>query len=161
MERFEIAGKDLIGGVVVKDLRVIPDERGRLMEILRADDPIFQKVGQVYMTTNYPGVVKAWHYHKKQSDHVVCIRGMIKLVLYDAREDSPTRGKINEFFLGDYNHQLVRVPPNVWHGWKGISECEALVINIPTEAYKYDHPDEFRLPFDTAEIPYDWGIKMG
>nr|MBP7529564.1 dTDP-4-dehydrorhamnose 3,5-epimerase family protein [Syntrophorhabdaceae bacterium] len=92
----------MIDGVAVKTLNVIPDERGRLMEILRNDDDIFTQFGQVYMTTTYPGVVKAWHYHKKQEDFIACIKGMIKLVLYDDREGSPTRGQIDEFYTGDH-----------------------------------------------------------
>ena len=89
----------MIDGVEVKELRVIPDERGSLMEILRKDDEIFQQFGQVYMTTTYPNVVKAWHYHKIQTDNVTVVKGMLKLVLYDPREGSPTKGEINEFFL--------------------------------------------------------------
>jgi dTDP-4-dehydrorhamnose 3,5-epimerase len=131
------------------------------MEILRSDDGVFEKFGQIYMTTNYPDVVKAWHYHKLQSDNVACIKGMIKLVLYDARDSSPTKGCLNEFFLGDYNHKLVQIPAGVMHGWKCISETESLVINIPTELYDYDNPDEHRLPFNTDEIPYNWDIEMG
>jgi len=140
---------------------MIPDERGRLMELLRADDELFIKFGQVYMTTVYPGVVKAWHYHKKQYDNFVAVRGMIKLVLYDAREDSPTRGEINEFFIGDWNPQLVQIPPGVYHGFKCISETEAIVINIPTEVYDYAQPDEYRLDPHKGGIPYDWARKDG
>ncbi|MDW8257648.1 MAG: dTDP-4-dehydrorhamnose 3,5-epimerase family protein [Acidobacteriota bacterium] len=151
----------MIEGVRVKPLRVIPDERGRLMELLRADDEIFIKFGQVYMTTVYPGVVKAWHYHKKQYDNFVAIRGMIKLVLYDAREGSPTQGEINEFFIGDWNPQLVQIPPGVYHGFKCISETEAIVINIPTEVYNYAQPDEYRLDPHKGGIPYDWARKDG
>ena len=151
----------MIEGVRVKPLRMIPDERGRLMELLRADDELFIKFGQVYMTTVYPGVVKAWHYHKKQYDNFVAIRGMIKLVLYDAREDSPTRGEINEFFIGDWNPQLVQIPPGVYHGFKCISETEAIVINIPTEVYNYAQPDEYRLDPHQGGIPYDWARKDG
>ncbi|GBC77238.1 UDP-2-acetamido-2,6-beta-L-arabino-hexul-4-ose reductase [bacterium HR08] len=151
----------MIEGVRVKPLRMIPDERGRLMELLRADDEIFIKFGQVYMTTVYPGVVKAWHYHKKQYDNFVAVRGMIKLVLYDAREDSPTRGEINEFFIGDWNPQLVQIPPGVYHGFKCISETEAIVINIPTEVYNYAQPDEYRLDPHKGGIPYDWARKDG
>ena len=83
----------MIHGVRTKMLRVLPDERGRVMEILRADDDLFLKFGQVYITTTYPQVVKAWHYHKVQTDHISVVQGMIKLVLYDSREDSPTRGE--------------------------------------------------------------------
>ena len=151
----------MIEGVRVKSLRVIPDERGRLMELLRSDDELFIKFGQIYMTTVYPGVTKAWHYHKKQVDNFVAVRGMIKLVLYDAREDSPTRGQINEFFIGDHNHQLVQIPAGVYHGFKCISESEAIVINIPTELYHYGQPDEYRADPHGKEIPYDWRRKDG
>ncbi len=106
-------------------------------------------------------MVKGWHMHKKQWDNVACISGMIKLVIYDGREDSPTFGEINEFFIGVHNPRLVQIPPNVYHGWKCISEEEALVINIPTELYNYKEPDEHRLPPDTPLIPYDWSRKNG
>jgi dTDP-4-dehydrorhamnose 3,5-epimerase len=149
-----------IDGVRTKSLRVIPDERGRLMEILRADDEIFGVFGQLYMTTNYPGVVKAWHLHHRQEDMVCCVKGMIKLVLFDAREGSATKGTVSEFFIGDHNPMLVRVPAGVYHGWKGISTDESVVVNVPTEMYDYDDPDEHRLPWDTAEIPYDWEIEF-
>lgn len=142
-------------------MRVIPDERGRLMEILRCDEEIFTKFGQVYMTTTLPGVVKAWHYHKLQTDYVCCVKGMIKLALYDGRENSATRGELNEFFIGEYNPLLVTVPPGVYHGWKCVSESEAIVINIPTEPYNRKSPDEYRLPPDTREIPYDWILTPG
>ncbi len=90
----------MIEGVEIKQLKVYNDERGRLAELLRADDKIFVKFGQVYMTTAYPGVVKGWHYHKKQYDYFSCVKGMIKLVLYDPRENSKTKGETNEFFIG-------------------------------------------------------------
>ena len=151
---------ELIEGVKIKKLKVIPDERGRLMEILRCDDEIFQKFGQVYMTTNYPGVIKAWHYHKKQTDNVCCLKGMIKMALYDPRE-TKTKGEINEFFIGEYNPMLVSIPQKVYHGWKCISETESIVISIPTEPYNYKEPDEYRLPPDTKEIPYDWILTPG
>src|SRR4030042_2183886 len=146
----------LIDGVVLKKLKVIPDERGRLMEILRSDDPFFEKFGQAYLTSAYPGVVKAWHYHKTQVDHFCVIRGMMKVVLFDNREGSPTRGLINEFFLGDFNPTLIRIPKGVYHGFKCISEHEALVINLPSERYIYDEPDEYRIHPHDNDIPYDW-----
>lgn len=149
----------LIEGVILRNLRVIPDERGRLMEMLRSDDPLFKKFGQAYMTTAYPGVVKAWHYHKKQWDAFVVVKGMMKVVLYDERENSKTKGMINEFFLGEHNPKLLQIPPFVYHGFKCISENEAMVVNIPTELYNYNEPDEFRLPFNDKLIPYDWERK--
>jgi len=151
----------MIDGVKIKKLKVIPDERGRLMEILRGDEEMFQKFGQVYMTTTYPGVIKAWHYHKIQTDNIAVVKGMLKVALYDPREGSPTRGEVDEFFIGEHNPLLIQVPPQVYHGWKCISEQEAIVINCPTEPYNYRNPDEYRLPFDTDQIPYDWTIKMG
>ena len=123
----------LIDGVAVKPLRVIPDERGWLMEILRRDDPFFAQFGQVYLTVVYPGVVKGWHWHKKQNDHFCVVKGMAKIVLYDRREDSPTHGLINEFFLGERNPSLVVIPRGVIHGMKGTGTEPAFLINTETE----------------------------
>jgi dTDP-4-dehydrorhamnose 3,5-epimerase len=151
----------MIKGVKTKKLRVIPDERGWLMEILRADDEIFEKFGQVYLTTAYPGVVKAWHYHKKQTDNFTCIRGMMKVALYDAREESSTYKEINEFFVGEKNPILISVPPGVYHGFKAIGTETAYFLSIPSLPYNYEEPDEYRLPPDTKEIPYDWILTPG
>jgi len=96
--------REPIAGVKVKPLRLVPDERGWLMEILRGDDTaVFTKFGQVYVSATYPGVVKAWHLHRRQVDNFACVAGMVKLVLVDTREDSPTLGAINEFFIGTQN----------------------------------------------------------
>jgi dTDP-4-dehydrorhamnose 3,5-epimerase len=148
----------MIDGVVIKQLKQFADERGWLTEILRSDWEHFKKFGQVYVTAAYPQVVKAWHMHKKQTDNIACIKGMIKLVLYDDREKSKTKGEINEFIIGEKNLILVQIPPEVWHGFKTITEEYALVINIPTELYNYKEPDEYRLPPDTRKIPYDWKL---
>ena len=154
------AGRQPIVGVQTKPLRLIPDERGWLMEILRADDELFQKFGQVYVSGTYPGVVKAWHYHRLQVDHFACVAGMIKLVLVDTREDSPTNGSVNEFFIGTQNPTLVQIPNLVYHGWKCISQEPSVVVNVPTEPYRYADPDEYRLePHGT--LPYDWERKDG
>ena len=150
-----------IDGVKVKSLRTIPDERGWLMEILRADESeFFAKFGQAYASATYPGVVKAWHYHRKQTDNFACLAGMIKLVLVDTREESPTKGAVNEFFLGTEQRILVQIPPLVYHGWKCISTEMSVVLNLPTEPYHYAEPDEYRLdPHGT--LPYDWTRKDG
>jgi len=146
----------MIAGVRVKKLRVIPDERGRLMEILRKDDEAFERFGQVYMTTAKPGVVKAWHYHRKQTDNFTCVHGKIRLALYDARKGSPTRGEVNEFSLGLDEPLLVTIPKMVYHGFKGLSDDEAIVINTPTRPYDRERPDEFRVDAYENDIPYDW-----
>jgi dTDP-4-dehydrorhamnose 3,5-epimerase len=151
----------MIEGVTTRKLKLIPDERGYLMEMLRNDWGEFERFGQVYITAVYPGVVKGWHYHKVQTDHFICVQSMAKVVLYDGRPDSPTHGEINEFFMGDLNPILLKIPPGVMHGFKGIGEKMTLIVNVPTELYKYAEPDEYRLPAHTDEIPYDWGRKDG
>jgi len=151
----------MIDGVRVKQLRVIPDERGWLMEILRCDDEFFTKFGQVYITTAYPGVVKAWHMHKKQTDNFTCVHGQMKVALYDAREESPTFKEVNEFIVGEKNSVLISVPPFVYHGFKAIGTETAYFLSVPTEPFNYKKPDEYRLPPDTKEIPYDWILEPG
>lgn len=126
------------------------------MEILRRDDAVFKRFGQVYMTTAKPGVVKAWHYHRRQDDNFACVSGKIRLALYDARRSSPTYKEVNEFMLSLDSPMLVTIPKNVYHGFKGASDCEAIVINVPTVPYDHKTPDEYRLdPYDN-KIPYDW-----
>ena len=156
-----VAKRQRIDGVKTKSLKLIPDERGFLMEILRADETeLFTKFGQVYLSATYPGVVKAWHYHEKQIDNFACVAGMVKLVLIDTRPDSPTNGVVNEFFLGTEQRILVQIPALVYHGWKCISPDTAMVINVPSEPYLYAEPDEFRLAAHDS-LPYDWTRKDG
>jgi dTDP-4-dehydrorhamnose 3,5-epimerase len=149
----------MIAGVKVRDLKPIPDDRGMLMEILRSDDPDFQHFGQVYITWVNPGVVKAWHFHKKQTDHFVCVSGMAKIALFDAREDSPTKGETNDFVIGWQRQRLLIIPPGVYHGFTAVGTEQAGIINVPTELYNPSDPDEYRLPFDDPEIGYDWEVR--
>ena len=149
----------MINGVEVKNLTVLPDERGRVMEILRRDDSFFSGFGQVYLTTAYPGVVKGWHYHKKQTDNMAVVKGMMKIVLYDNRKTSTSKGEINEFFAGEQNPILIRIPPLVYHGFKCISPEEAMVINVPDKLFNYQQPDEFRIDPHSPKIPYTWECK--
>lgn len=151
----------LINGVIIKKLNPILDERGYLQECLRSDWPMFDKFGQAYITIAFPNIVKAWHRHKIQTDNMTCLMGNAKLVLYDAREDSPTHKQINEIFFGEKNPCLVTIPKGIWHGFKAIGNEKIMVLNCPTELYNYSEPDEYRLPYDTDEIDYDWEIKMG
>ena len=151
----------MIEGVKIKKLKVVPDERGRLMEIFRSDDELFEKFGQVYMTTTYPGVVKAWHMHDKQADNMACVAGTVKVALFDGRDGSPTKGRIDQIYMGIHNPLLLHIPPGVWHGWMCVSVEESIVVNAPTEPYDYKNPDERRLPPHSGEIPYDWKRKDG
>ena len=151
---------ELIQGVVVRPLKQIHDERGYLMEMLRTDWPEFERFAQSYITIGYPGIVKGWHYHKKQTDHFVVVRGTAKVVCYDNRDRSPTKGKVNEFFPGERNAMLIKIPPYVIHGFKAIGHEPVYLVNFPTELYHYKEPDEFRIPYDSKDIPYDWDVQM-
>lgn len=149
----------MIQGVVVKPLRRIPDERGFVMHMLRADDPDFERFGEIYFSTIYPGVIKGWHLHKEMTLNYAVVVGMIKLALYDDRESSPTQGEVQELFVGQENYQLVKIPPMVWNGFKGVGTQVAIVANCATLPH---HPDEIvrKSAFDPS-IPYDWGLKHG
>lgn len=146
----------MIEGVKVKKLKIIPDDRGRLMEILRRDDEFFEQFGQVYVTTAYPGIIKAWHYHKLQSDNFTCVAGRIRLALYDSRKNSSTYKKVNEFILSFEEPLLVHIPPLVYHGFKCVDKEESIVINTVTEAYNRLNPDEYRMDPHENDIDYDW-----
>jgi len=151
----------MIEGVKIKQLKMIPDERGFVMELLRSDDEIFEKFGQVYVSVAYPGVVKGWHYHKLQTDYFGIVKGMMKVVLYDQRKESPTYGQINEFFMGDQNPMLLVIPPYVVHGMKAIGAEPGYLMNCPTLPYDRKSPDEYRIDPHSGEIPYNWERKDG
>lgn len=149
----------MIKGVKIKQLKVIPDSRGRLMEILRCDDEMFEVFGQVYMTTAFPGIIKGWHYHKLQSDNFTCVMGKILLAVYDARPGSPTFGELNDFILSLDEPKLVHIPIGVYHGFKNIGDKEAVVVNTITKPYDQNTPDEYRLDAFDAGIGYKWEKK--
>lgn len=151
----------MIEGVIIKKLKIIIDERGKLMEMLRCDDKIFKKFGQVYMTTAKPGYVKAWHYHKTQTDNFVCLKGEMRIGLYDNRQNSRTKGEVNEFIIGEKNPLLVQIPPRVIHGFESNIDEESIIVSIPTEPYNHKTPDEYRIdPFDN-DIHFKWKGKKG
>ena len=149
----------MIQGVAVHPLRRIPDERGTVMHMLRADDPHFERFGEIYFSTVHPGVVKGWHIHRRMTLNYAVVRGMIKLVLYDDRADSPTRGEVQELFVGDDNYALVTVPPLVWNGFKGLGSASAIVANCAT--VPHDPAEIERLDPWTDRIPYRWEIRQG
>ena len=146
-----------INGVEIKNLKKIPDERGSIYHMLRSDDAIFRDFGEIYFSKVYPDTVKGWHLHLKMILNYAVIHGMIKLVLYDDREDSDTRGNLMEIFLGDDNYILVMIPPMVWNGFKGIGSYPAIVANCASIPH---HPDEIlrKDPF-SEDVDYDWGLK--
>ena len=146
-----------IDGVVVKKLNKIPDERGTIFHMLRNDDPIFEEFGEIYFSMIYPEVIKGWHIHEKMTLNYAVICGMIKLVLYDDREDSPTKGNLMEIFMGEQNYVLVKVPPLVWNGFKGIGTTPSIVANCAT--IPHDPEEIKRLDPFSDKIPYNWNLK--
>lgn len=148
-----------IEGVKLTPLKQIPDERGKIMHMIRNDSPAFEKFGEIYFSVVNPSVVKAWHIHSKMTLNYAVVSGQIKLVLYDDREGSSTFGALMELFIGPDNYQLVTIPPNVWNGFKGTGPSAAIVANCSTIPHD---PAEIRRmdPFEN-HIPYDWSLKHG
>ena len=147
----------MIDGVHIRALKQIPDERGKVIHMLRCDDPWFEKFGEIYYSFVYPGVIKAWHLHTKMTLNYAVISGMIKLVLYDDREGSSTRGELMEIYTGEDNYALITIPPGIWNGFKGIGEKPAITSNCATEPHD---PDEIiRMEPFTDKIPYDWSLR--
>ncbi len=149
----------MIDGVAIFPLRRIQDERGMVMHMLRADAPHFEGFGEIYFSMVYPGIIKGWHVHSRMTINYAVVDGNIKLVLYDQRPDSKTRGEVQEIVFGQINYQLVRVPPGVVNGFTVVGVERAIVANCasiphdPTEITRVD-------PF-TPTIPYDWKVRHG
>jgi len=148
----------MIDGVVVKPLAQIPDERGTIIKMQESTDPEFKGFGEVYFSTVYPGVVKGWHLHEANVLNYSVVRGAIKLVLFDDREGSATRGELQELFLGDKNRVLVQIPPMVWNGFKGIGTDEAIVCDLTSLPHGQDVMRRLD-PHDNDVIEYDWARK--
>lgn len=144
----------MIEGVKITPLQIIPDERGMILKMLRNDDSIFNGFGEIYFSTVYPGVVKGWHIHEKMTLNYAVIEGMIKLVLYDGRDESSTKGEVQEIFLGRENYSLVTIPPKIWNGFKCIGAEPAIVANCSDIPHD---PDEIsRIDPHNNDIPYSW-----
>jgi dTDP-4-dehydrorhamnose 3,5-epimerase len=147
----------MIDGVVLTPLRQIFDERGKVMHMLRNDSPLFSHFGEIYFSCTHPGAVKAWHLHKEMTLNYAVIYGEIKFVLYDDRENSSTRGEVQELFISPENYQLVTVPPLIWNGFKGVGNQTAIVANCATMPHS---PNEIeRRPASDRGIPYDWALQ--
>ncbi len=149
----------MIDGVRIHPLRQIPDERGKVMHMLRADAPHFETFGEIYFSVVNPGVVKGWHLHHRMTINYAVVTGMIKLVLYDDRQGSPTHTEVQEIFVGESNYALVTVPPMIWNGFKGIASAPSIVANcatIPHDPTEIERLDPFQ-----SHIPYDWSLKHG
>jgi dTDP-4-dehydrorhamnose 3,5-epimerase len=144
----------MIQGVDCKQLKVHPDDRGYFMEILREDDPFFTRFGQSSFTLTYPGVIKAWHYHAQQDDLWFAVTGSAQVGLYDLREDSPTRGETNVFYLGEHNRALLYIPHGVAHGYRVLGNSPMGLVYFTTHVY--NPADELRRDWNDAEIGFNW-----
>jgi dTDP-4-dehydrorhamnose 3,5-epimerase len=144
-----------ISGVAVKQIRHVAKDNGYVTEILRSDWHLDDMaVEQIFQLTLFPGAVSAWHSHLHTTDRLFVNRGLVKIVLYDDRSESPTRGLVNMFRFGDVRPAMLVVPPRVWHGIQNVSAGESSVLNVVDRAYSYEDPDHWRLPRDAPEIPY-------
>lgn len=150
----------MIDGVVVHSLVRRADARGSLIEVLRSDWPGFTRFGQAIFTVNFPGVIRAWHWHRRQTDVIVVIRGRAVLPLYDGRPGSRTAGATEEHVGDGDNPFALFVPPGVYHGYKTLGNEPALILNFPSELYDPAHPDEERVPHDDVTIGYDWDAPV-
>ncbi len=148
----------MIDGVRIIPLKKIPDERGVILHMLRKDDPHFDSFGEIYFSEVYPQVIKGWHLHTKMTLNYAVVSGMIKLVLYDDRVKSKTRGTLMELFIGDDNYSLVTIPPGVWNGFKGIGTEKAIVANCSTIPHSKTEIKRMD-PFKNDIINYDWSLK--
>lgn len=151
----------MIDGVESRDLEVNVDERGHLVEMYRTDWSEFDPDPEMaYYSLSYPGVVRAWHRHKRgQIDYFVCPIGRIKIGVYDGRKDSDTYGEVDTYFIGEQKQKVVKIPGDCWHGFKVIGDEPAILVNFPTILYDYEDPDEHRMPPDTEKIPLDWDYQ--
>ena len=149
----------MIEGVEIIKLKQIADERGKIMHMLKSTDEHFEQFGEIYFSCCYPGVVKAWHIHKRMTLNNAVVVGMAKLVLYDSRDESPTKGELMELFIGDENYCLVKIPPGIVNGYKGFGDRMVILANCATEPHD---PNELIYidPFNN-DIPYNWDLKHG
>ena len=149
----------MIEGVKTKPLVTHCDDRGYFREIIRDDDNLLARFGQMSASRSYPGVIKAFHWHRKQDDLWYVASGNVRVVLHDLREGSPTRGETQVLYAGDDNPLAVLIPPGVAHGYQVLGNTPALLVYATSEPYDPAAPDEERLPFDDPRIGFDWSIK--
>lgn len=149
----------MINGIIQTPLKQIHDERGKVMHMLRATDPHFQKFGEVYFSWIYPDIIKAWHKHTEMIMNYAIPVGAIKLALYDDRPDSSTCGQINEFFMNCENYYLLTIPSGIWYGFKAVGNAPAMIVNCSSIAH--DPQEISRINYDDPRVPYNWGVKHG
>ena len=144
----------MIYDVKITPLKIISDNRGKVMHMLRTDSQVFEKFGEIYFSTIYHQSIKGWHLHKETVLNYVCIKGKVKLVLFDNRKESSTKGVYQELILSPEDYFLVTIPPNIWNGFKGLDEAESIIANCLT--LPHDEKEMVRKdPFDKS-FSYKW-----
>ncbi len=133
-------------GVTITPLTKIPDDRGCIFHM--ATNKTIKKFGEIYFSTIYPGVVKAWHYHTKMTLNYCVIKGMIRLVVSQGKE-------FEEIYLGDRNYCLVTIEPGIYNGFMGMGTEEAIVANLTD--IPHDKNEIKRFPYDYFD--YKWEVK--
>ena len=148
--------KSFIQGVEIIKKNQIVDDRGVILHMLRVDDKNYKKFGEIYFSTVNPNKIKAWHFHKLMTLNYAVVHGSIKLVLYDDRDESKTKGTIQEIILSNENHYLVSIPPKIWNGFCSSNNKHAILANCSD--IPHDKEEIIRLPFDDPKFPYKWKI---
>ncbi|MFH1375310.1 MAG: dTDP-4-dehydrorhamnose 3,5-epimerase family protein [Patescibacteria group bacterium] len=149
----------MINGVKIIEVRKHSDNRGFLCEVARSSHFFDFKWKQTNYTLAHPGVIKAFHWHKKQTDLWFCIAGNIETVLYDRREGSKTTGETQTITMGEHNPLTVLIPKGVAHGYRVLGEQAAGLIYLVDQEYDSEKPDEERIPHDDKTIGFDWNTK--
>lgn len=154
---WEFTDIQMIEGVRLREVKNVPKNNGSLVEIARTEWlGNNMTIDQIFQVMLLPKAISAWHAHEMTTDRLFVNHGLIKIVLYDAREDSPTFGRINEFRLGSIRPALLVVPPRIWHGVQNISDECSTILNLVDKAYSYENPDHWRVDFNSPEIPYQF-----
>ncbi len=148
--------ENFIQGVEIQNLKLVNNTRGYLMEVQRSDDTICPGFGQAYITSTFPGIVKAWYRHHHQIDQIALIKGVLLLVLFDDRAESPSYGLVQEIKIEEHEPKLVQIPTGVWHGFQSVGEKDAILLHLNSIPFSHTEIDEDRLAFDSSEIPYTW-----
>jgi len=143
-----------IHDVKITPLKIISDNRGKVMQMLRSDDKVFEKFGEIYFSTIFHNKIKAWHLHKESALNYACVKGSVKLVLYDDREESKSKGVIQEIVMSQENYSLVTIPNNIWNGFKGLGENESIIANCLT--IPHNEKEMVRTDPYNSTIDYDW-----
>ncbi|MBN1870860.1 MAG: dTDP-4-dehydrorhamnose 3,5-epimerase family protein [Candidatus Omnitrophica bacterium] len=146
----------MIDGVLIKPLKVITNEKGDVRQMVRCDDPFFKNFGEIYFSFIEPGFVKGWKKHLRQTQHYAVPIGKIKLVLYDARTKSPTKGQVQEIIVGARNYQLVRIPPRVWYAFQAVGRTKALIANCADRPH--EPKESINIEISDQSIPYTWKV---